>query len=138
MKNANQQRIWRRAHNLRGLTLAELMVVIALLGVLATIIFGSLTGVFNEGKKDAAKIQIAKISQAVEMYHARKAKYPKSLEDAKSLMTDQKVPSDPWGKLYEYSSSGSSCGKKFEVRSLGEDGTKSEDDITNCDDENKK
>ena len=135
MNTTPSTQIWKRKSNLRGLTLAELMVVIALLGVLATIIFGSLTGVFNEGKKDAAKIQIAKISQAVEMYHSRKSKYPSSLEDAKNLMTDQKVPSDPWGKIYEYSTS-SSCNKKFEIRSLGEDGQQSDDDITNCDDEN--
>ena len=121
----------------RGLTLAEIIVVIALLSVVAAILFGSLGGILNESKADAASLSIKQLEQSLETYKIRPKngnKYPKSLEDASKFMKNQKVPMDPWGQPFVYSTS-SSCGKPYEIISIGADGQRGgDDDISSCDD----
>lgn len=126
-----------RVANQRGLTLAEIIVVIALLSVVAAILFGSLGGILNESKADAASLSIKQLEQSLETYKIRPKngnKYPKSLEDASKFMKNQKVPMDPWGQPFVYSTS-SSCGKPYEIISIGADGQRGgDDDISSCDD----
>lgn len=126
-----------RVASQRGLTLAEIIVVIALLSVVAAILFGSLGGILNESKADAASLSIKQLEQSLETYKIRPKngnKYPKSLEDASKFMKNQKVPMDPWGQPFVYSTS-SSCGKPYEVISIGADGQRGgDDDISSCDD----
>ena len=117
----------------RGLTLAEIMVVIVILGVLAGIVFGGFFGILGESKGDIAKLQIKEIGSKLDLYKMKNNKYPKSLQDAKSLLKDETVPKDPWGNDYVYTTS-SSCGKDYELLSMGENGKKGGgDDISNCD-----
>ena len=88
----------RRIASQRGLTLAEIIVVIALLSVVAAILFGSLSGILNESKADAASLSIKQLEQSLETYKIRPKngnKYPKSLEDASKFMKNQKVPMEP-------------------------------------------
>lgn len=126
-----------RVASQRGLTLAEIIVVIALLSVVAAILFGSLGGILNESKADAASLSIKQLEQSLETYKIRPKngnKYPKSLEDASKFMKNQKVPMDPWGQPFVYSTS-SSCGKPYEIISIGADGQRGgDDDISSCDD----
>lgn len=126
-----------RVSNQRGLTLAEIIVVITLLSVVAAILFGSLSGILDESKGDAARLSIKQLEQSLETYKIRPKngnKYPKSLEDASKFMKNQKVPMDPWGQPFVYSTS-SSCGKPYEVVSIGADGQRGgDDDISSCDD----
>ena len=51
----------------KGLTLAEIIVVITLLSVVAAILFGSLSGALDDSKKDAAALSISQIENALEM-----------------------------------------------------------------------
>tara|TARA_B100000683_G_C12297468_1_gene476660 strand:- start:352 stop:759 length:408 start_codon:yes stop_codon:yes gene_type:complete len=126
-----------RVASQRGLTLAEIIVVIALLSVVAAILFGSLGGILNESKADAASLSIKQLEQSLETYKIRPKngnKYPKSLEDAAKFMKNQKVPMDPWGQPFVYSTS-SSCGEPYELISIGADGQRGgDDDISSCDD----
>ena len=116
----------------RGLTLPEIIVVITLLGVLMAFLFGSLTGILDDTKGDAAKLSIKKLESSLEHYKLKKGKYPKSLEDASKYMKDGKVPMDPWNQPFEYSTS-SSCGKPYEIISIGADNQRGgEDDISSC------
>jgi general secretion pathway protein G len=120
----------------RGLTLAEIIVVIALLSVVASILFGSLSGILDESKADAARLGIKQLEQSLETYKIRPKngnKYPKSLEDASKFMKNQKVPLDPWSQPFVYSTN-SSCGKAYELISIGADGQRGgDDDISSCD-----
>ena len=135
MKTNLQQAVLTTTRSQRGLTLAEIMVVIVILGVLAGIVFGGFFGILGESKGDIAKLQIKEIESKVLMYTQSKNKVPKSLDQAKRYLKDETVPKDPWGNEYIYSTS-SSCGKKFELTSMGEDGKKGGgDDISNCDKE---
>ena len=131
MKRQSQNLSTRRKR--RGLTLPEIIVVITLLGVLMAFLFGSLTGILDDTKGDAAKLSIKKLESSLEHYKLKKGKYPKSLEDASKYMKDGKVPMDPWNQPFEYSTS-SSCGKPYEIISIGADNQRGgEDDISSCD-----
>ena len=119
----------------RGLTLVEIVVVIALIGILMSVLGGSLLGTFDDSKRDTTRISIGQVEQALEMYKIKKNKYPKSLSDAAKYMRNQEVPKDAWGNDFEYSSS-SSCGKNYEIISYGRDGKKggseNDADISSC------
>ena len=116
----------------KGLTLAEIIVVITLLSVVAAILFGSLGGILDEGKKDAAKLSIAQIENALGIYKLKSNKYPKSLDEASKYMKGGKVPNDPWDQPFEYSTS-SNCGEDYEIVSIGADGKRGgDDDVSSC------
>ena len=118
----------------RGLTLAEMMVVIILIGILATVIYGGFTRFLSTSKADLAKLSMQGISQGINMYKMRKNKYPKKLDDALKYMKDGPIPKDPWGNDFHYTTS-SSCGTPFELISYGEDGQKGGgDDVSSCPD----
>lgn len=122
----------------RGLTLVEIVVVVALLGLLMTIVGGSLLGVMDDSKADATRLIIGQAESGLEMYNIKKGKYPKSLQDAAKYMKDQKVPLDAWNFELEYTTS-SSCGAGYEIISYGKDGKKggedSNADISSCGEE---
>jgi len=125
--NQNQSLFYqaRRAAR-RGLTLIEIMVVIALLGVLGTVIVVNLAGTLEEGKASAAAVQMKSIDQALMSYAMmNKGKYPttaEGLEKAKSKFKNAKVPTDPWGNSYIYRSPATRGSGKYELVSLGADG----------------
>jgi general secretion pathway protein G len=120
----------------QGLTLVEIVVVIALIGILMSVLGGSLLGTFDDSKRDTTRISIGQVEQALEMYKIKKNKYPKSLSDAAKYMRNQEVPKDAWSNDFEYSTS-SSCGKPYEITSYARDGKKggsdNDADISSCD-----
>jgi general secretion pathway protein G len=92
-----------------GFSLAELMVVIVILGLLATLVvpkvFDSLKRAFG-GK---VKADIMAISGALDNYAINNAKYPDSLEDlvmpdenGYTFLNQKSIPKDPWGMEYQY------------------------------------
>lgn len=135
--NCNTLGVFRRTVR-RGLTLVEIVVVVALLGLLMTIVGGSLLGVMDDSKADATRLIIGQIESGLEVYNIKKGSYPKSLQDAAKYMKDSKVPVDAWNNDFEYSTS-SSCGQGYEIISLGKDGKKGGDDsnadISSCGEE---
>jgi len=110
----------------RGLTLIEIMVVIALLGVLGTVIVVNLAGTLEEGKAKATETQMRSIDSALMTYAIMNGgKYPttsEGLEKAKAKFKNSKVPNDPWGTAYVYRSPATHGSGKYELVSLGADG----------------
>ena len=110
----------------RGLTLIEIMVVIALLGVLGTVIAVNLTDALDDNSADAAKLQMKQIGSGLQMYALKnKGKYPTTsdgLEAAKRFFAGNKVPNDPWGNPYKYFSPGTHSDARYELVSKGSDG----------------
>jgi len=110
----------------RGLTLIEIMVVIALLGVIGTVVVVNVMGTFQEGSAKAAAIQMKEIDKVL-LTNAmmNKGKYPttaEGLEKIKTRFTNSRVPKDPWGNTYIYRSPATHGSGKYELTSLGADG----------------
>jgi general secretion pathway protein G len=116
----------RRAVGQRGLTLVEIMVVIAILGTLMAIIGSSVIGQLDNANVDATKLQMQKVDQTLQMYAAKhKGKFPSTsegLEAAAKYFPDNKVPADAWGNEFQYYSPGTHSQAPYELISLGKDG----------------
>ena len=127
---------WNDEKRANGFTLVELMVVIVILGLLATLV--ALTVLPNLGKANdqKAKADIATLDQALELYRLNNLAYPSTGDGLQALvkppssLTDptryqaggyiKKLPNDPWGRPYLYSSPGQHG--TFDISTLGADG----------------
>ena len=127
MKRHSSSSLLRKSLQSRaGLTLVEIMVVIAILGVLMTVLAVGVTGYLDDANASATEIQIKKLEGVLQTYAAKhRGKYPtttEGLEAANKYFPDQRVPVDAWGNDFRYYSPGSSGGNEFEIISLGKDG----------------
>ncbi len=115
-----------------GLTLIEIMVVIAVLGTLMTIVTVNVVGRLDDANVDTTKLQIKKIEQGLQMYAAkRKGRFPSTsdgLEAAKKYFSDNSVPTDAWGNEFQYFSPGTHSEQPYEIVSLGKDGSEGGED----------
>ncbi|MGM0472412.1 MAG: type IV pilin protein [Bacillota bacterium] len=70
-----------------GFTLIELMIVIAVLGILAGIAVPRITGVQDDAKRNALKQTATSVRNTMEMYYAQEGQYPNlsSVSDSESL-----------------------------------------------------
>ena len=113
----------------RGFTLVEVIVVIAIIGTLATVVIVRYAGKTDQARQAAAKAQINQIEGAVIEFQAHCSRLPRSLDELVnqpgdcpnwqgSYFRSKSVPKDPWGKEYVYRQEGAD----FEVICLGADG----------------
>lgn len=132
-----QQRLLAQKQSLRnaqkGMTLLEIMIVVAILGLLATVVVTNLMGTFDNAKIGTTQTKIASVEQAVQMYYTQVSEYPDSLKD---LMNPpggfrpyvKSMPKDSWNNDLIYKRS--SGDKPFLIYSKGPDGSKgTKDDV---------
>lgn len=128
-----------------GFTLIEVMVVVVILGLLAAVVVPKIMGRQDQAMKEKAKVDIAQIGNALNMYKLDNFVYPTTDQGLQALVTKPtgtpapknyspegylpKAPVDPWGNPYQYLSPG--VRGKIDIYSLGADGQQSEDDIGN-------
>lgn len=122
-----------------GFTLIEIMVVILILGLLATVVGPAVLGQSETAKIEKAKSDVLKIHETAELFSIQnKGRVPTMEElvtpDSRTgdtyLRGYTTVPRDPWDNEYRIVA-GERRGK-FEVQSNGPDGQEgTEDDITN-------
>jgi len=106
LKNFKLSKIIRRSKFRKGFTLMELLVIVAIIGILSSIVLSSLSST-RERAKDGRRISdIKQIQIALELYYDVNSAYPSSIYTGTPLSTFLKVPSDPGGTDYVYSSSG--------------------------------
>jgi len=124
----------------RGLTLIEILVVVAILGMIAGIVGITVANQLGEARIDTAKVQIKNIGDALELYKVKFNKYPTTAEGLDALVSPpegrqplmETIPSDPFGQDYLYVYPGTHNQSKFDLYSKGPDGTAdTDDDITN-------
>ena len=114
----------KRNSNKAGFTLVELLLVVTILGVLASIAVMNLGGTSEEARIKATQSDIATIQGAVSTYEIRTGKYPSSIDDLAKEMDGQKglldasALTDKWGTKYSFKNEG---GGYFEIRSAGPD-----------------
>lgn len=118
----------------RGFTLIELMVVLVIIAVLASLIVPNVMGRADDARITAAKTDIGNIVQALKLYKLDNQRYPNSAQGLQALVskptTDpappnwkpylEKMPNDPWGKPYQYLQPG--VKGEIDVFSFGADG----------------
>ena len=114
----------------RGFTLIEIMVVVVIIGMLATMILPRVLGRLDQSQQIAATADINQLSTALKFYKLDNAKYPGSSDglnallsgarDGKGYVDGDSLPKDPWGNDYLYQYPGQH--HEFDVWSLGADG----------------
>ena len=120
-----------------GFTLVELMVVIVIIGLLATIVVINVMPAMDRAATTKARADIATLEQGIEMYRLDHMRYPTGEEGLQALLAGdyvRRLPNDPWNNPYRYSAPGRD-GRPFEIASLGADGREGgsgeNEDITN-------
>lgn len=117
----------------RGFTLIEILVIVAILALLASLVGPQVMGVLGGQKSRTALVQISEIEKALDVFKLEVGRYPTSSEGLQALVTRPGgvaiwngpylrggVPSDPWGKPYVYSNPGPNGG--VQIMSYGGDG----------------
>jgi general secretion pathway protein G len=118
----------------RGFTLIELLVVIAILGLVASLVGPSVMRQFGGAKVDTARLQVADLSAALDLYYLDLGRYPTTAEGLAALLSAPEavrewdgpylkksaVPRDPWGNAYEYKAPGDHG--PYDLFSYGADG----------------
>lgn len=108
----------------RGFTLVELMVVIVIIGLLATIVVINVMPATDKAAATKARADIATLEQGVELYRLNRLQYPSGGEGLQAVVREgyvKRLPKDPWGNDYRYSAPGRD-GRPFEIMSYGADG----------------
>lgn len=117
-----------------GFTLIEILVVVFIIGLLATIVSVNVIGQTDNARMVKAKADLKEIEQGLHLYKLDNASYPTTEQGLAALVQKpssgpqprkynpdgyiQKTPEDPWENPYVYLSDGQS----FVLRCLGGDG----------------
>jgi general secretion pathway protein G len=134
MNQERTPRCTRRAEPTRteaGFTLVEIMVVIVILGLLATMVTRNVIGVSDEARETKAQTDARMIAESVSSYRAKNGKLPPDLQtlatkDERGRSELMELPKDPWGNDYVLREGDTP--RDFEVLSLGPDGIENTDD----------
>ncbi|MGY6663275.1 MAG: type II secretion system major pseudopilin GspG [Glycocaulis sp.] len=118
-----------------GFTLVEIMVVVVIIGLLATVVVLNVLPSQDRARIEKARADIGRIEQAIEMFRLDMGRYPTTDEGLEVLVTApadprlaarfpeggyiNRLPEDPWGGEYQYMSPGEHG--RFDVWSLGAD-----------------
>ncbi len=106
-------------HRSIGFTLVELLVVLAILGLLAGLVGPRVLSQLEGAKSKTAAVQIKDLEQAAELFKLDVGRYPTRDEGLEALVTNPSaisgwngsylrrgLPNDPWGNPYRYDSPG--------------------------------
>jgi general secretion pathway protein G len=120
----------------RGFTLIEIMVVVVIIGLLATLVLPRVLGRQDQAMIAKAKVDVQALTTALKMYKLDNFNYPSTEQGLESLVKQpagepaaknwkeggyiDRLPADPWGNPYQYLSPGEKM--EIDVWSFGADG----------------
>lgn len=122
-------------HCQRGFSLMELMIVMVILGLLASLVGPTLFKKVGKANQGTAKTQIALLMSALDAYRLDVGHYPSQQEGLQALVENpdenrwdgpylkKEVPQDPWGNKYHYQNPGTHG--RVDVFSYGADNRES-------------
>ncbi len=117
-----------------GFTLVELLVVLAILGLIVALVTPQVLKYLSRARTDTARIEIQTLGNALDLYRLDMHRYPTQQEGLASLiepppgteewngpyLKQKKMPLDPWGRPYIYRSPGEHG--DYDLYTLGADG----------------
>ncbi|MGH8084933.1 MAG: type II secretion system major pseudopilin GspG [Lysobacter sp.] len=125
-----------RRRNSAGFTLVELMVVIVIIGLLATVVMINVMPSQDRAMVEKARADVSVLEQAVETYRLENLVYPRTEHGLDALLRApaglarperyrrggyiRRLPTDPWGNPYQYRQPGEHGA--FDIYSFGADG----------------
>lgn len=118
----------------RGLTLVELLVVLVIIGLIATFAVPQVMRYLGSARHDAAEVQIRRLSGILDLYRLDVGRYPDEQDGLDALVSQPQGATrwngpyvqqddaiiDPWGRPYLYRVPGERA--EFDIVSLGADG----------------
>jgi general secretion pathway protein G len=118
----------------RGFTLVEMLVVITIISLIMALVGPRVLNYLTDAKIKTARIQIASLENALDLYYLDANRYPTTSEGLRALMERPSdavtwsgpylkgnvVPNDPWGKPYIYRLPGEHGA--YDIISYGADG----------------
>lgn len=116
-----------------GFTLIELMVVLAILGLLAGLVGPRVMKHLDESKSRTARLQVEDLAAALDLYRLELGEYPTAEQGLAALveapsgvaqwngpyLRKRRLPQDPWGHEYHYRAPGT--GGPYDLYTLGAD-----------------
>ena len=126
-----------RQQTQKGFTLIEIMIVIVIIGVLATLVIPNVMSRPDEARVVSARHDVATLVQALKLYKLDNGRYPTTEQGLNALVKKptaepvprnwklggylDKLPQDPWGSPYQYNNPGTH-NNEIDVFSFGADG----------------
>lgn len=131
MTHSANPRPSRRCRARRGMTFVELLAVLVILGLVASVLTVSFAGRFAKGKREIARTQLAQLIQAVETFRIEHGEWPPVEQGLGALTTPTASPTapyflkpdqivDPWSNPYAIIIPGPD-GYPYEIVSYGSD-----------------
>ena len=125
-----------RLHGQRGFTLLELLVVLAILGLLVGLVAPAALHQLSSAKDKIAHQSIERLASVLDMYKLDVGSYPTTDQGLQALITSPpgvprwngpylkgaKIPDDPWGRPLQYQSPSQRPGHDYDLYSLGPTG----------------
>ena len=125
-------KLYKNIKSQAGFTLIEIMVVVVIIGLLATLILPNVIGRQDQALQVKARADIKAISGQMSLYKLDNFVYPSTSEGIQSLVTNpgkstwkgylDRLPKDPWNNDYQYSNPGQKNANSFDLFSYGSDG----------------
>lgn len=133
----------KRAARPQGFTLVEMLLVVAIIGVLAALIVPKIANRGEDARIAAAKADIHSIGTALDMFEVDTGHYPQGKSGLQDLLVQPRdtqnwkgpyikdatgVPKDPWGHPYVYEFPGRHTANSYDLTSMGPSGKLGSDD----------
>lgn len=122
----------KRKYDAQGFTLIEILIVVMIIGLIASLVAPNLMGKFERSKEELGKAQVEMLSSGVQSFMLDESRCPNDLSelvkpsDANDTkwrgpyLSKQEVPKDAWGRDYQYKCPGEHG--PFDLYSLGPNG----------------
>ena len=122
----------RNERNPKGFTLVEILVVVIIIGIMATLVAQNVLGETDKAKLTKVKNDLQQIASAAERFYLDKSRLPESVQELvdEQYLKVSETPKDPWDNEYVIEEGEGRI--RVVVISFGPDGSQdTEDDITN-------